>query len=143
MLGVGASRGDDGFELGLFGRQRVKVSIFSTIGNVDLFEARLGGKDGAHRLFHRFAHRVLVVELGFLLQVTDAQARHGDGFAFIFLVDPGHDLEQRGLARAIEAQHANFCAWKKRERNVFQELALGRHRLADTVHGINVLGHCV
>lgn len=60
---------------------------------------------------------------------ADGQPLHGDGFALKFFIDPGHDLEQRRLARAIETQHANFGTRKKREGNVFQELALGRHHL--------------
>ena len=141
VLGVGAGGGNDGFEFGLLGGQRVEVGVFFAIGDVHLFQALFGRKHRTHRLFHRFTHRVLVVEFGFLLQVTDAQACHGQRFTLVFLVDTGHDLEQRGLARAIEAEHANLGTREKREGNVLQELAFGRHRLADAVHGINVLGH--
>ena len=113
VLGVGAGRCNDGFELGLLGSQRVKVGVFGAVGDVDLFQACLGGKDRTHRFLDRFAHRVLGVELGFLLQVANGQPWHGQRFAFELLVHAGHDLEQGGLAGAIEAQHANFGAWEK------------------------------
>ncbi|MDT4839945.1 hypothetical protein FQZ97_737490 [compost metagenome] len=141
MLGIGAGGGDDGFELGLLGGQRVEVGVFGTVGDVDLFEARLGREHRAHGLLDRFAHRVLGVELGFLLQVADRHPRHGQGLALEFLVHTRHDLEQRGLARAVQAEHADLGAGEERERNVLQELPLGRHGLADAVHRIDVLSH--
>jgi hypothetical protein len=141
VLGIGAGGGDDGFELGLLGRQRVEVGVFGTIGDVHLFEARLGLEHRAHGLFDRFAHRVLAVELGFLLQIADRHPRHGQRLALELLVHTRHDLEQRGLARAVQAEHADLGAGEERERNVFQELPLGRHGLADAVHRIDVLSH--
>jgi hypothetical protein len=36
---------------------------------------------------------------------------------------------------------ADLGAREKRQRDVFQDLALGRHDLADAVHGEDVLGH--
>ena len=76
VLGVGAGGGDDGFELGLLGGQRIEVGVFGAIGDVHLFEPRLGRVHRAHGLFDRLAHRVLGVELGLLLQVADGQAGH-------------------------------------------------------------------
>jgi hypothetical protein len=52
------------------------------------------------------------VELRLLRQVADLQAGHRHGFAFDVLVDAGHDLEQRALARAVDAQHADLGAGK-------------------------------
>ncbi|MET3917431.1 hypothetical protein ABID97_004213 [Variovorax sp. OAS795] len=141
MFGIGAGGGDDGFELGLLGRQRVEVGVFGPIGDVHLFESRLGGKHRAHRLLDRFAHRVLGIELGFLLQVADRHPGHGQRLSLELLVHTRHDLEQRGLARPVQAEHADLGAGEERKRNVLQELPLGRHGLADAVHRIDVLSH--
>ena len=56
VLGVGARGGNDGFELGLLGRQGVEVGVFFAVSGIDLFESRLGGHDLAHARFHAFAH---------------------------------------------------------------------------------------
>jgi hypothetical protein len=80
MLGIGAGGGDDGFELGLLGGQGVEVGVFGTVGDVHLFEAGLGANT-APMDFDRFAHRVLGVELGFLLQIADRHSRHGQRLA--------------------------------------------------------------
>jgi len=143
VLGIGASRGDHGFQAGLLGGQGVEIGIGLGISGVHLFELGLGGKHFAHGLFHALADGVLVVELGFLGQVADLDPGHGDGFAFDFLVHAGHDLQQGGFARAVQAQHANLGAGEEAQGDVFQDLPLGRHGLGDAVHRINVLGHWV
>jgi len=91
--------------------------------------------------FHRLTHVLLRVELRLLRQVPDADTRHGDGFALDFLVDASHDLEQRGLARAVGAEHADLGAGEEGQRDVLQDLSFGRHDLADPVHGKDVLSH--
>jgi len=141
---VGAAGGggrDDGFEFSLFGGQGVEIGVRLGVGGVDLVQALLGGDHGAQAFFDGLADRVLGVELRFLRQVADVQARHGRGFAFDFAVHACHDLQQRRLARAVQAQHADLGARKKRKRDVTQDLPLGRHDLADAVHGVDVLGH--
>ena len=132
---------DDGFELGLFGREGVEVGVFLGIGRIHLFQARLGGIDLAHAAFDCLTHVLVRVELRLLGQVSDLQARHRSGFAFDFLVDAGHDLEQRRLARAIETEHTDLGAGEEAQGNVLEDLSLGRHDLADPIHGENVLGH--
>ncbi len=74
-------------------------------------------------------------------QVADVEARHGDGLALDLLVDAGHDLEQRRLARAVQAEHADLGAGEEGQRDVVQDLPLGRHDLADAMHGEDVLSH--
>ncbi|MNR24230.1 hypothetical protein D3C85_1412990 [compost metagenome] len=138
---AGGGRGDDGFQVSLLSGQRVEVGVRLGVGGVDLVQALLGGDDGAQAFFNRLAHRVLGVQLRFLRQVADVQARHGDGFAFDLFIDASHDLQQRRLARAVQAQHADLGARKKRKRDIAQNLPLGRHDLADAVHGVDVLGH--
>jgi hypothetical protein len=78
-----------------------------------------------------------------LRQISDFQARHGHGLTLDFLVNAGHDLEQRGLARTVDPEHPDLGAREKGQRNVLEDVALGRHDFADPVHGKNVLGHGV
>ena len=46
------------------------------------------------------------------------------------LVDAGHDAQERALARAVVAEHADLRARIKRQPDPFQDLALRRHELA-------------
>jgi hypothetical protein len=59
----------------------------------------------------------------------------------ISLSTSGHDLEQRGLARAVETEHADLGAGEEAEGDVLEDLSLRRHDLADAIHGENVLSH--
>ena len=94
MLGIGTSGADDGLDLGLLVGQCVEVGVFFTVGGVDFFQARLGLEHIAHAGFHAFPHRLVRVKLRFLRQIADIEARHRNRFAFEFLVDTRHDLEQ-------------------------------------------------
>ena len=141
MLGIGAGGSDHGLELALFGRESVEVGVFFGVGGIDFFETLLRVVHLTHGFVDGVTHGVLGVELGLLLQVANGQAGHGDGLALDLLVHPGHDFEQGRLARAVEAQHADLGAGEEGQRDVFQDLPLGRHGLGDAVHGVNVLGH--
>jgi hypothetical protein len=144
VVGVLATGGgDDGFQLGLLGGQGVEVGVRLGIGGIDLFQPLLRGQGAADALLHRLAHGLFGVELGLLRQVADLQARHRDGFALDVLVQARHDLEQGGLARAVQAQHADLGAGEEGQGDVLQDLPLRRHDLADAVHGEDVLRHCL
>ena len=141
VLAVGTGGGDDGLQLALFLAQRVEVGVRLGVGGIDFIQPCTRIVHFFHRLFHGLAHGVLGVELGLLRQVANVQPRHGRGFALDLFIDAGHDLEQGGLARAVQPQHADLGARKEAQRNVFQDLPLGRHDLADAVHGVNILRH--
>ena len=66
--------------------------------------------DGRHGFFNDFADALGRVKLWFLFQVTNLGAGQGAGLAVELLVDAGHDAQQRGLARTVQAQHANLGA---------------------------------
>jgi hypothetical protein len=68
------------------------------------------------------------IELRLLRQVADLDAGHGHGFALDLLVDAGHDPQQRGLARAVQAEHADLGAGKKDS-----EMSLRIWRLGGTI----------
>ena len=142
VLGIRAGGGDDGFQFSLLSSQCVKVGVFSAVGGVHLFQAGLGSEHFAHTAFHGFTHGVGRVELGFLGQVTDVQAGHGNGFALNFLVHTGHDLEQGGFAGTVGTQDTDLGTGEEGKGDVFKNVPLGGHDLADAVHGENVLGHC-
>jgi hypothetical protein len=81
------------------------------------------------------------LELRLLRQVADLDAGHGHGLALDLLVEAGHDLEHGRLARAVEPQKADLGAREERERDVLEDLPLGRDDLAHAVHREYVLRH--
>ena len=54
-------------------------------------------------------------QIRFLRQEADADAGLRAGLALEFLVDAGHDPQQRGFAGAVEAEHADLGAREKAE----------------------------
>jgi hypothetical protein len=109
----------------------------------DLVEAL----DELHHLAEAFlddlAHAACGGEVRFLRQVADADAGLRPGLALEFLVDAGHDPQQRGLARAVQAEHADLGAGEEAERDVLEDETLGRNDLAHPVHRVNVLRHWI
>jgi len=138
---VAAGSSDDGFQLALLSRQGVEVGVFFGVSGVNLFKTVFGLEHLFHTALHRFANGLLGAQLRLLGQIPDLQTGHGKRFALDFLVDACHDFQQRGFARTVQAQHADFGARKEAQGNVFQDMAFGRHDFADAVHGENVLGH--
>ena len=138
---VAGARGDDRLVLRLLGGELVEVGVRLRVRGVDLVELLLCLDDLAHALLDRLAHGLLGVQLRLLRQEADADAGHRDGFAFDVLVLAGHDAQQAGLARAVQAEHPDLGAGEKGQRDVLQDGALRRDDLADAVHGVDVLGH--
>lgn len=129
----------DRLQLGLLGGQGVEVGIRLGIGGIDLVQPRLGLLDLADGLFDDVAHGGLRVQLGLLRQVADVDPRHRPGLAFDLGVDAGHDPQQGGLARAVQAEHADLGAGEERQGDVLEDFTLGRNDLADPMHGVDVL----
>ena len=89
---------------------------------------------------HGVAEHVLVgVELRLLRQIADLDALGGPGFAHEVFQVAGHDLEQRRLARAVQAHDADFGARIERQIDVLQHLLAARIGLGQAVHVIDVL----
>ena len=59
------------------------------------------------------------------------------------LIEARHDAQQRRLAGAVEAEHADLRARQKRQPNVLQHLAPAGIGLGETFHDVDVLigGH--
>ena len=141
MLHVAAAGGEDRFVLGLVGGELIEVGVGLGVGGVDLLQLFPGFEDLAQPFLHRLPNRLLRVELRFLRQETDAHIGHRDRLALDVLVLTRHDLEQAGLAGAVQPQHADLGAGEKRQRNILEDDALGGHHLAHPVHGVDVLRH--
>ena len=86
-----------------------------------------------------FSRTVLVgIELRLLLEVADAGALGDPGLAGIFLVDAGHDPQQRRFAGAVDAEHADLGVGVERQMDVIEHLS-GRVGLGQTLHEIDEL----
>ena len=83
------------------------------------------------------------VEVRLLRQVADLRAFGDEAFADEFGVQPSHDAHQRRLARAVDAEHADFRVRVEGEVDVVEDLLAGRIGLGETSHVIDELarGH--
>ena len=79
------------------------------------------------------------VELRLLGEEADGEARGQPGLAGEAVVDAGHDPQQRRLAGAVGADHADLGAGVEGQRDVLQHLAVGRVEAAELVHGVDEL----
>ena len=141
MVAFVAAGGNDGLVLGLLGRQRVKVGVRFGVGRIDGVELFARLDDVAQAALDCLAHRLLGVEFRLLGQITDLQIGHRPGFALNVGINTGHDFEQGGFTRTVQAEHADLGARKERQRDVLENLSFGRHDLADPVHRVNILRH--
>ena len=99
-------------------------------------EDRLLGGDAEH---HVAAHVERAVELRLLRQVADARALGDPRLAVIFLVHPGHDLQQGGLARAVDAEHADLGVGVEGQVNVVENLLAAGPLLGEALHMVDEL----
>ena len=130
-------------ELALLGGELVEVRIRFAVERVHLLEARERILHRLHRLLDDGTHVRRGIELRLLRQQAHLDAGLGPGLALDVGVGPRHDAQQGGLARAVEAEHADLGARKEGQGDVAQDVPLRRDDLADTVHRINVLGHAM
>ena len=72
-------------------------------------------------------------------QVADAGALGDPGLAGELLVDAGHDLEQRRLARAVDADHADLGVRVEGQLDVLQDLLAAGIGLGQALHVIDEL----
>ena len=139
--GVGAGRRDDGFQTRLLSRQGIKVGIGLGVGGVHGVKLGLRLHHFAHALFDGLSHGGFGIELRLLRQITDLEIVLPGDFAVDVLVDAGHDLQKGRFARAVKAQNADLGPREERQRDVFENLSLGRNHLAHAIHGHDVLSH--
>ncbi len=132
---------DDAFQSRLFGGQGVKIRIRFGIGGIDCIKAGQRVLDVRQGLLDIAADGFGRIQLRLLRQVANVDAGLGAGLTVELGIDPRHDAQQGGFARAVQAQHANLGTGEKGQGNVPEDLAFGGHDLAHAVHGINVLSH--
>ena len=102
-------------------------------------ENRLLRRDTLHDVV---AHRFRGIELRLLRQVADPRALGHPAFAGIVLVEAGHDAQQRRLAGAVDAEHADLGVRVERQVDVLQDLPVPRIGLGQPLHVIDELtGH--
>ena len=79
------------------------------------------------------------VERRLLRQVADADAVGRLGVAEEVLVDAGHDAQERRLAGAVRAEHADLGARVERQIDPLQDLLVGRVDPPEVLHRVDVL----
>ena len=97
----GAGGVDLVLELGLLGQQLVEVGVRLAHGRADRVEPVDQGLGLGHPVGHVAEDVLGRVELGLLGQIADGEAGGQAGLAGEAVVFAGHDLEQRGLPRAV------------------------------------------
>ena len=95
----------------------------------------------ADSLADHLANGLAFIQQRLLRQITDFDSGLRARFALDVLVDAGHDFQQRGFSGAVQSQHADLRAGEKTQTDIAQNNALGRHDLANPVHGVNELSH--
>ena len=83
------------------------------------------------------------VERRLLREIADPRALGDEALADEFGVDARHDAQQRRLARAVDAEHADLGVGVEGEVDVLQHLLAARPGLGQALHVIDELarGH--
>jgi hypothetical protein len=76
-----------------------------------------------------------------LIEQTNRIAGKQFGLAGEPVVLSGHDPQQRRLAGSVVAEHTDLGAVEEGERDVAQDVAIGRYVLGALVHLIDEVGH--
>ena len=79
------------------------------------------------------------VEARLLRQEADLDALGRERLADEVRVLARHDAQQRRLARAVQAEHADLGAGEEREPDVLEDLVVGRVDLPEPFHGVDEL----
>ena len=125
----------------LLGHQLVHLVVGHRVAElgVDLVEPGEQGAGLRHPLLDVAEHVLGGVEPRLLGEVADLGPLGGPGLADELLDLAGHDLQQRALAGAVEAQDADLGAGKERQPDILQHLAVGRIDLPQVLHHVDVL----
>ena len=91
-----------------------------------------------HAVLDVAANVLALVQVRLLRQQADGGAGRELGLAAVVLVDAGHDPEQRGLAGAVESEHADLGAGEEAEVDVLEDGLVRRVRPAQLVHRVDV-----
>ena len=135
-------RVDPVLQLRLLLEQRVHRVVVHRLGELRRDRLELGEQRArlGDALVHDVEHGLGLVELRLLRQEADAQPLVRPRDADELLVDAGHDLEQRALARAVVTEHADLRAGIERQRDPVEQDAVRRDDLAQVLHDEDELG---
>jgi hypothetical protein len=124
-----------------FGEQHVHPVVVHGLAEFhgDGVEAVQRRLQRAERRLHVLPHGRPRIQRGFLCEIADAHAIGGPGLAAILGLDAGHDLQQGGLAGAVDAQHADLHAGQEGQGDALEHLAPAREGLGQVLHHIDVL----
>jgi hypothetical protein len=122
------------------GKQGVEVGVRVGQLDGDLVEAVDHGLGLGDALLNVLQDGFGLVEHGLLHEDPDGVALHELGLTVGYVVDPGHDLEQAGLAGAVRADHADLRARQERQGDVIKD-DLVSVRLASLAKGVDELSH--
>ena len=123
---VGAGGLDLGLELGLLGADLVVVGVgVGVLGQHGVVALEQAGHLG-HAVHDVALHVLGLVEVRLLLEQADGEAGGEAGLAGEAVVEAGHDPQQRRLAGAVGADHADLGARVEGEGDVLQDLAVRR-----------------
>ncbi len=122
------------------GHQGVEVGVRVSHGGRDLVEPVELALDLCHALLDVAEHGLLLVQRRLLQQDADAVARGQPGLAVGGLVNARHDLQDRGLAGAVGADHADLGSREESHGDVIQD-DLVTVRLARLDHLVDEFSH--
>ena len=77
--------------------------------------------------------------MGFLFEIAHARAVQRLGFTVEFLIDSRHDLEQGGLTRTIDPDHADLGVGIEAQPDIFKNLLAARIDLGQALHLEDIL----
>jgi hypothetical protein len=128
-----------------FGEERIEIGILGRIAHDrrDFVEAIDEVGDLAHPVHDVFLDCLFRVELRLLREIADADALGRPRLALILGVIARHDLHQRGLARAVDADDRDLGSGEELQVDVVEHRLGGTGEgLGQTLHDVAVLdGH--
>ena len=120
--------------------ERVKVRVRIGHLGADLVESLDLGQDVGESHLDVLENGLFLVQRRLLLQDAHGVAGRQTRLAVGNLLEARHQFEQRGLAHAVGAHHADFCAGVERQRHVVEDhlVAVG---LACLIHLVDEFRH--
>ena len=130
-------------KLAHLGHQRIEIGVGGRIAHQhrNRVEPLHHVGDRLHALANIFHHRLGLVELGLLLQITDRDVGPRPGFPGEFGIPPGHDLHQGRFAGPVGTDDPDLGVRVKLQRNSVENGLGGTGKgLAQTLHDEAILG---
>ncbi len=136
----GAGRVDLGLQIGLFRQQRIEIGVGFGERCADLVEAVHEALDLPDPVGDVAGHVLGGVQLWLLRQVADREAGREAGLAGEPVILSSHDLQQRGLPRAVRADHPDLRPGIEGEIDALQDLPVRGVEPLEIAHGVDELG---